>query len=238
VVESPIGCMRRSTPLAMAALAVAKKKTRRYKHLKVSKSDKFVPGNDQDTKTPQIRETAVNYYNVRTKPQKGKVTNFPPEIFLKNTNGDVIDFVEHVGDVVVNTAKAHRAGNEKLFDQFKEATRQTLEARIGDHGSHLIEAAEKFLGPRSITVETEPIGDHEHPPRDNNGKPLTGWTTLDWQKTTQGGNDKIGVDATAKAMQDFEDDFYRHKPDSDAAKRHWVMMNAFKSVARQCEGCF
>jgi len=197
---------------------------------KVRPNENFVPGSDPNTQSPDVKQTAVNYYNTLTSSNVKQVPNYPPECFLKSTNGEYMDFIDGITKVVTKARPTHASANAALFNSFADATDRIVEARVGDHGPFLISSAQAELDPKGVTIHTMKVGDGLSPVKDSKGDQAQ-WNTIDWQATIQ--DSKLSELETLSVVTDFNDKFYSGK----SANQHITVIEGFKSTVDKMRTC-
>ncbi|KAL7936607.1 hypothetical protein V8C35DRAFT_295938 [Trichoderma chlorosporum] len=197
---------------------------------KLRSTEKLVGGNDadgkplpQDTKTPDITETAKNVYNKFMAQPKPVVHSYPPYKFLKEAKDEYNDFLNRVSDVVIKAAPSKRNKDTQfLFDGFQNSLDAIKDARVGDHGPFLIADAEPKLKAQGIEVVKMKVGSGKNP--------VTGevWETVDWENTiataVAKGKER---DKVLSAISEWDAGFY--KPGSEAFK-HKVVIESYKKM--------
>ncbi|KAM5342305.1 hypothetical protein ACJ41O_013271 [Fusarium nematophilum] len=149
-------------------------------HLGKLSTDKpvLVDGADQNTRNPRITETAKKVYDQFVTKEKKPVPNFPAYKAMKGADGDFNKYNIRLAEVVALASKHKTEASEALFDGFESSMKQAKVARAGDHGAHLIEAAEEQLGtPNKMEIKKMDLGVN----------PVDGknWYTVDWQATVK-----------------------------------------------------
>ena len=182
---------------------------------------------------PDPQETAKRVYAHFLAAPKPKVPDYQPYRILYQATSDYVDCINKVGNIVVKAgADGKDTGkNEKLFERFAETTKQIETARVGDHGTCLINAAEKELNPQGIDVKTESVG-----PGHNPGDPSQSWNTVNWEDTMAG-----AVDSGDFSQQEMlviadktREDFYAK---DKIAADHRVVMQSFSLVEKMTQRC-
>ncbi|KAL6415838.1 hypothetical protein AUP68_00041 [Ilyonectria robusta] len=160
----------------------------------------LVHGADQNTKTPDIVETAKNVYEQYVVKQEKPVYNFPTYKAVKGADGNFNKYIKHLAQTVAQTSSRQTAANKVLFDNFKTSLNQVKIVRAGDHGAHLIDAAEKELGiPNDMEIKKEALGIN----------PIDGNTmyTLDWKATILAA-EANGIENASKMVKDWQKKWY------------------------------
>ncbi|KAF2819904.1 hypothetical protein CC86DRAFT_471573 [Ophiobolus disseminans] len=184
-----------------------------------------------------IKATALSTYNAYTSVQPGQdpnsatVKNFGANTIMKDT-GEWNDAIKKSSQVVERayrnkgllTDDQKKLFPDKLFTAFDETSKLTLEARIGDHGEHLIQEARNSLNPQGITVETKRI----------DGNPGAGggatWDTVDWTKTITAAEASGMADARTKVQTAAKGIYANHADGTrNVAREH---LNVIKSFQR------
>ncbi|KAK2743575.1 hypothetical protein FQN55_007173 [Onygenales sp. PD_40] len=195
---------------------------------KARPNDKLVgpKGADQNTKTPDIEETAkVLHKHYTSTVKNGIVPNYPAYKFLKGADGDYNAYIEKVGKVVNEGAKHRTPDNKELWDKFDDALEKLRVARVGDHGKFLIEAADAKLGSK-MEIKRQNLGNNPVDPSEK-------WETVDWAATEDAAKKK-GVADYESLIKGFKDEFYdKSTPAGRKADDHLVVMKSFKLVEDQ-----
>ncbi|RSL72595.1 hypothetical protein CEP53_000993 [Fusarium sp. AF-6] len=193
-------------------------------HVHMGKADpkwKVVAGEDQNTRTPDIKGTAININTLFTTPPRSKVPNTPPFKAMKTTSANYNKFILDVGEVVAASSKHKDATNQHLFDQFQSCLDQLKVARTGDHGPYLLEHARERLGKaKGMEIKTMDLG--VNPVSD----PPERWSTVDWAATSLAAR-KAGITDSDKLINDFRKKWYS---DDRTAGQHHAVIKSFKRV--------
>lgn len=141
---------------------------------------------------------------------------------MKGADQDFVKYTLRVGELVALASK-HKddSTNKHLFDGFQSSLDQINEARAGDHGPYLIEAAEEKLGkPNDIEIKKRDLGDN--PISDPSEK----WQTVDWAATSRAAQAK-GISNVNKLITDFRSNWYGK---NTKAREHFAVFRTYKRV--------
>lgn len=194
---------------------------------KAPPGSEWIPGGTgpaQDTTTPDIDGTAKNIWDSYQK--RGKpIPNFQPYKAIRGGTEDFIKYIRELENVVIKTASKKTATSAHLWDEFNTVLDKIQEARIGDHGRHVISAAQTklpALDPRIVIMRKDlgynPIS-----------VPLTKWQVIDWEVTAA----RSGVDNFETLKDEFEEDYYN----SETAKDHRVVIRAYEEMKDHLSAC-
>ncbi|KAJ4316381.1 hypothetical protein N0V84_007896 [Fusarium piperis] len=182
---------------------------------------KAVGDEDQNTRTPDIRKTAVNVDKLFNTPPRDGIPNTPPFKAMKGAGNNYNEFIVEVGEVVALASKHKDAGNQHLFDQFQSCLDQIKVARTGDHGAYLIEATERDLGKKhGMEIKTMDLG--VNPISD----PPERWLTVDWMATSVAAR-KAGITNSDQLITDFRKKWY---DENEVAAKHRAVITSYKRV--------
>ncbi|KAH7113108.1 hypothetical protein B0J13DRAFT_461011 [Dactylonectria estremocensis] len=193
-------------------------------HLGKLNTDKpvLVDGSDQNTRTPKIQETAMNFV---TKEKKA-ILNFPSYKAMKGADGDFNKYNIHLAEVVALALKHKTTANADLFDGFASSMKQAKVAQAGEHGAHLINAAKVELGtPNKMEIKTMDLGVN----------PVDGrnWYTVDWQATVKDAQDK-GIKNAQDLVKAWQKKWYRPNPSGrpSAGMEHRVVLRTYAQAGK------
>ncbi|KAH6974137.1 hypothetical protein BKA56DRAFT_634142 [Ilyonectria sp. MPI-CAGE-AT-0026] len=195
-------------------------------------SPKLVHGADQNTKTPDITETAKNVYEQFVVKQGKSVPNFQAFKAMKGLDGNFNEFIKRLAQTVAQASSRQTAANKVLFDNFKTSLNQVKIVRAGDHGAHLIDAAEKELGiPNGMEIKKEALGIN----------PVDGNTmyTLDWKATILAA-EANGIENASKMVKDWQKKWYGPLATGAASKgqEHSSVIRSYKGAQKiMSTGC-
>ncbi|KAI1209374.1 uncharacterized protein F4807DRAFT_426490 [Annulohypoxylon truncatum] len=173
--------------------------------------------------------TAKQCYKIfTTAPGKNpKVVNFPPHVAAKDA-WEYNDYIKRITNTVNNTYKNKgNIGNRGLWTSFDTTMAKVSEARAGDHGPHLIQAANDALSSK-MDIQTQDLGSGKNP--------ATGevWKTVDWKETAKQAKAK-GVPDVDKEIQGFLKDFYGGT--NKQARDHRVVIQSYKRATDKSLSC-
>lgn len=197
-------------------------------HLGKLETDKpeLVHGADQNTKTPDIIETAKNVYEQFVVKQGKSVPNFQAFKAMKGSDRNFNVCIRRLAQTVAQASSRQTAANKILFDNFKAELNQVKIVRAGDHGAHLIDAAEKELGiPNGMEIKKEALGIN---PVD--GKPMY---TLDWKATILAA-EANGIENASKKVKDWQKKWYGPTTSGRAPKgqEHSSVIRSYKGAQK------
>lgn len=169
-------------------------------------------------------KTAANCYDKHTK-AGDKVRNFAAHEVLKTSNDRFESYVQDLSDIVDKTPDEVSDGDKEkakeIRGNFHDLSERVREARVGDHGKHLIKDATKKLKPMKVEVRVlgkDPL---------NSSVDLK---TVDWAKTAQtavaGGMSKKDM---RKAIDDYNKAYYSKR---NPAEHRSVVRAYIKSDAK------
>ncbi|CCC14516.1 hypothetical protein SMACR_09416 [Sordaria macrospora] len=182
-----------------------------------------------------VQKTAINIFKL----SKGRGSpEVPPHQMMKSSAVGYPEFVKMVSKTVDDTYKKHGSvGDPRFWQEFDQIREDIKTARVGDHGPHLIKAANEDEKLKTYQLEIKHIG--KHPANES-----WSWDTID-QEATIAKNTRVdekgnsNADVVRKDLKDFFDRYYalRNGKKNTPATRHRNVIEAYTESAKESASC-
>lgn len=185
------------------------------------------------------RQTAVNcIWSWRN--SGGAPYNFKGYKAFMNGLNDHNDFVLRIGQINndnYNNVDVRAAAGDAAFRRVDDTLTKITQARVADHGRHLIPAAENALP--GTTIEIKDMGASPFyraawvpPPLVEPDTPR--FQTVDWEATINNSDDPAHTRTQVRAWLDA---YYRGPEPNRNARLHWQVLRSYKTIKDQTNRC-
>ncbi|KAK2047631.1 hypothetical protein LZ31DRAFT_551204 [Colletotrichum somersetense] len=155
----------------------------------------------------------------------------------RNNHNDFIYRIGQINNDNYNKPAVQKAAGDAAFSRADDALTKISQARVADHGRHLIPSAQAALN--GVTIKVKDMG----------ASPFyrPGWTppagvdpdtqrfqTVDWEATIK---DSADPAATRTRVRNWLDSYYRGPTPNFSAKEHWQVLRSVKTIRDRTNRC-
>ncbi|KAK2024008.1 hypothetical protein LX32DRAFT_644013 [Colletotrichum zoysiae] len=195
--------------------------------------------NSADGKTLDGPKTAVNC--IWAWRDKGAAPyNFKGYKATKYGRRDFNDFIYRIGQINndnYNKPDVRKEAGDAAFARADFTLNQVTQARVADHGRHLIPAARNGL-PGVNIVEKDmgpsPFYRADWTPPPNVDRDTERFRTVDWEATI---NNSPNPAEARESVRKWLDGFYRGTTPNRSAVAHWEVLRAYKTIKDRTNRC-